>query len=174
MDTLLIAAQIITSLGTIVAILTLIHQIKQEKDKEKWRQAIKISTWVDEDSIVPKFDDTVYDEKIIISNDSEQPIYDAVLSIDLVEELSSELQNDDSYIYYVKCIPPGVYVLYAKGYGKGMCKQYNSSICFRDVKGNYWARSAAGILTEISNSIDYRGLSRPVLSEQIYRLNRCN
>lgn len=172
MDALLTVAQIITSLGTIIAIFTLVHQIKQEKDEKKWRQATKISTWVDEDSILTKFDDTVYDENIIISNDSEQPIYDAVLSIDSVEELSSELQNDDSYIYYIKCIPPGLYVLYAKGYGKGMCKQYNSSICFRDVKGNYWSRSAAGILTEISNSIDYRKLSRPVISEQIHKLNR--
>ena len=103
---------------------------------------------------------------MILSN-----LYDAVLSIDMVEELSSEPQKDDSFIYYVKCVPPGLFVMYAEGYGKGMCKHIITPQYVRDVKGNYWSRSAAGILTEISNSIDYRGLKRPLISQQIHKLN---
>ena len=141
-------------------------------EEKKWSQAEEISTWVKSDGLQVKYEDTIYDELIIISNASNQPIYDAVLSIDIVDGENTVFHNNKDYIYYVLCVPPGDYMLEAKSFGKGMCKQFNASICFRDVKGRCWCRYASGILKEIKeSSIDFRQLDRPVLPEEIRRIN---
>ena len=50
-----------------------------------------------------------------------------------------------------------------------MNKKFNSVITYRDAKGKWWCRDAAGNVEESENGLDKYGIMRPPTSEQIYK-----
>lgn len=82
---------IITSLATIVALITLSYQIYVRHKDEKIKQASFVSCWMIED-----------EKKTIvrISNYSLNPIYDVVVSVDDIQGSSLVKGDDNCKLYY--------------------------------------------------------------------------
>lgn len=107
---------------------------------------------------------------VIISNHSQQPVYQAVVSRIAVEgsgahtgrQLPDEITLQEQQAVLV--IPPGRTRLhFGPGFG-GMGRVAGFEIAFKDQAGHYWLRYANGDLNEIDRgTIGYYGLSRPVL-----------
>ena len=143
-------------------------QVK-EHDLETISQefAAKISCWIGE---APAKDDNTI--PVTIANYSNLPIYDVVVSIDLVDDNGISSNYNEDYTAYTYFVPPGCYYIYAPWHGLGMNKKFNSSITFRDANGNWWCRDAYGNIEQSSNSLDKYGIIRPAGSEQIYPVSK--
>ena len=72
--------------GAIVTMIALIYTIGKDISERNRRQAYSISCWIDGDFPL-RHDDGVL--PVIVSNPSEQPIYDAVVAIDIVDDIPS-------------------------------------------------------------------------------------
>lgn len=144
-------------------------QVK-EHDLEAINQEIaaKISSWIGGEA--PAKDDNTI--PVTIANYSELPIYDVVVSIDIVDDHGAHSDYSQDFTAYIYIVPPGCYYIYAPWHGFGMNKKFNSSISFRDAKGNWWFRDAFGNIERSSNSLDKYGIMRPADSETIYPANR--
>jgi len=143
-----IILQVVTALGTIVAIGTLAYQMHKDRDSKKWEQASKVCCWIGAgaaDVHIPV--DCTWPVSIVISNGSNQPIYDAKITIQAVVVDHINDSRADEY-EYVQCIPPGEYCLIKDWPYYGMNKTFNAAISFRDASGNYWIRNGTGFLTE--------------------------
>ena len=126
--------------------------------------ASKISSWIG--GKAPDKDDNTI--PVTIANYSELPIYDVVVSIDIVDDSGSYSNYSQDYTAYTYIVPPGCYYIYAPWHGYGMSKKFNSSITFRDAKGNWWCRDACGNIERSSNSLDKYEIMRPAGSKEIY------
>ena len=144
-------------------------QVK-EHDLEAISQEIaaKISCWICGEAPV-KDDNTI---PVTIAKYSELPIYDVVVSIDIVDDNGFSSNYREDYTVYTYFVPPGCYYIYAPWHGLGMNKKFNSSITFRDAKGNWWCRDAYGNIEQSSNSLEKYGIMKPADSEQIYPVSR--
>lgn len=156
---------IIASLGTIITSVILIIQFYQEKKRNKKKQASLISCWLDESDkqLNPS------KECIIISNDSELPIYEVCVSCDdlniqKTDKILSCIGKKEENCAYIPVIPPGSYKVRIDYKGRGMCHLFNSSITFKDTFGNYWTRNAIGVLKcHKENTTTLRNLGLPVM-----------
>ena len=156
------AISIVEALGTIVALFTLAYQICDNSKIKRKKQASMIAAWLSGESGSEAEEDS---EVVYISNMSELPIYEVVVSRDIVSENKSTEKTTFEYCKYIQTIPPGVYRVNVYSSGGGMFKKFDASISFRDVNGLYWSRDAAGHLKKLNqSSIDFRKLSRPVSS----------
>ena len=73
-----IIIQIITSSGTIVALVALGYQIFRDRKEKKWEQAYRVCCWLDSTKYLRKqIKNPDYLALVVISNESKQPIYDA-------------------------------------------------------------------------------------------------
>jgi hypothetical protein len=107
---------------------------------------------------------------VILSNHSQQPVYQAVVSRVAVEgsgahtgrQIPKEIALQEQQAVLV--IPPGrTRLRFGPGFG-GMTRVPGFEIAFKDQVGHYWLRYANGDLREIDRwPIGYYGLSRPVL-----------
>ncbi len=141
-------------------------QIK-EHDLEMIRQetALKVSSWMTNE--VPLKDDETI--PIMIANYTNLPIYDVVVAIDIVSDNGAYHMDQRRFAAYTHFVPPGCYYMYAPWHGGGMNKKFNSAITYRDAKGKWWCRDAAGNVEESENSLDKYGIMRPPTSEHIYK-----
>lgn len=156
---------ILESLGTIVALLALGYQIYKNRKDNSEKQAMAVATWV-----IGLRSERI--EEVCISNLSDLPIYDVIVSKDIVVEDNSIEGVSSNHCSYIQIVPPGKYKADVPSHGGGMCKNYGSSITFRDVRGVCWSRNAAGKIKKIKkNSIDYRKLKRPVSPTNIERID---
>ena len=153
-----IAIRAIGSTGTIIALLTLTYNFVKDRRIKKEKQAVQIATWLN------NYSESVFD--VVISNNSSLPIYDVVVSRDMVLGEKTTIGKTDEECVYIQIVPPGRYKFNLIDDTGGMCKQFNSSISFRDNQGLYWCRDARGMLFQIKNvsSVDQRNLVRPVNS----------
>lgn len=158
--------QIIISFGTFIALVALLYQIIRDRYLSYRNQAEKISCWIDYDNNEFKYIDQVYVERAIIANNSNQPIYDVVISVNYVEDKLSKIQVDLDYSAFVNCVPPGNYSLNLKWLCTDLYKTYNAAICFRDINGHYWQRNAVGILSKAKSNV-YR---QEILPDKIYKV----
>ncbi len=155
---------LLESLGTIVALAALGYQIYKNREDDSSRQAMAVAAW-----IIGGRSDKI--AEICISNLSDLPIYDVVVSRDIVIEENSREGVSLDNCTYIQVVPPGTYKVEAPSHGGGMNKIYGASITFRDVRGVNWSRNATGKIIRIrENSIDYRKLKRPVGSSHIEKL----
>ena len=153
---------IICSIGTPVALIALIYQIYKDRRYNIEKQANSVAAWIDMD--ITEIGTAV----VIISNDSELPIYEVVVSRDLLYKNESEESKNDNNCVYIQTVSSGKYKVDVQSTGGGMNKKFEASITFRDARGKYWSRNAAGKIKAIKqNSIDYRELVRPVSSSYI-------
>ena len=152
-------------IGTPVALIALIYQIYKDKKEYNEKQANLVAVWIDTDMT------NNGTSVVIISNDSELPIYEVVVSRDMIFENESLESKTTNNCAYINTVPSGKYQIEIKNSGGGMCKQFEASITFRDVRGKYWSRNATGRIKSIKmNSIDFRELVRPVGSTSINRI----
>jgi hypothetical protein len=108
--------------------------------------------------------------EVALSNESQQPVYQAVISRVAIEgsgahtgrQIPEELSLDEQQAVLV--IPPGEsYLHFGPGFN-GMGRVPGFEIAFKDQAGHYWLRYANGSLQEIDRwAIGYYGLDRPVL-----------
>lgn len=135
---------------------------QETRRAERRAQAEEIAVWEGEGEIGQTL--------VILSNHSQQPVYQAVVSQvaiegsgahtgrQIPEEISSREQQE------VLVIPPGRTRLhFGLGFG-GMGRVSGFEIAFKDQAGRSWLRYANGNLKEIDRwPIGYYGLDRPVL-----------
>ena len=164
---------IIASLGTIITSVILIIQFYQEKKRNKTKQASLISCWLNESDK----QSNPLEECIVISNDSELPIYEVCVSCDDLNIIASGKFTDcigkkEENCAYIPVIPPGSYKVHLEYKGRGMCHLFNSSITFKDTFGNYWTRNAIGVLRcHKENTATIRNLCLPVMPHSYEKID---
>ena len=151
----------ISSCGTLVALVALIYQMMTDHQLKEWEQAKCVAAWIEDDFIENEHG---LFSMIKISNKSDLPIYDVIISRDLVAETITEMGKGDDNCIYIQSVAPGNYKVMIKSDGHGMSHKFDASISFRDANGKDWYRDAAGHLGKIKKcSIDQRELTRPVI-----------
>ena len=144
-----------------MALGALIYQMNTDHQLKEWEQAKCVAAWIEDDFIENEHG---LFSMIRISNKSDLPIYDVVISRDLVTETVSEMGKGDENCTYFQSVAPGNYKAMIKSNGHGMSHRFDASISFRDANGKYWYRDATGHLRKIKESaIDQRELTRPVM-----------
>jgi len=156
------------SAGTIVAILALVYTIARDINERRRAQALAVSCWID--GSFPSENEDEDEISVIISNPSSQPIYDVVIALDIVDDKGARHQFELMYrsATYVVSVPPGNYYTFIPWYGEGMHTVFNTAISFRDARGKWWNRDAAGRIEESYNSLDRYHVMRPPDPRSIY------
>ena len=151
-----------------IALLTLAYNIGRDVRDRRKAQAMKIACWLGTDKpLNKKIGDNKY--PITIYNASELPIYDVVVSADIVNQENFETQMLTDTASYVQIVPPGIRVVLVPWQRWCMHTQFGGAITFRDCAGNWWRRDAVGNIKRSKKSnIDLYGLSRPVDSAELY------
>jgi hypothetical protein len=145
------------AVGTVGTLGAALVQIKTERDerkrlarrmaeREQRRQAETISGWL--------ADDAEMRTSIALSNQSEAPVYMAIVSLVMVqgsgprfgEEMGSHLGG---YRATLSVIPPGRCFTTVEGGWGGMSKRAGVEIAFTDTAGRHWIRRANGALEEL-------------------------
>ena len=152
--------------GAIVTMIALIYTIGKDISERNRRQAYSISCWIDGDFPL-RHDDGVL--PVIVSNPSEQPIYDAVVAIDIVDDNGARDIKNGDMASYVICIPPGTYYLFVPSHGGGANMHFNAAITFRDARRTWWHRDAAGKIERSCRSLNRYNISKPATPATIYR-----
>lgn len=168
-EKVLLIIQVVTALGTFVALCELLHQWLRDESKDMIEQASKVCCWIEHLHDVNRVNNCGYDESIIISNESKQPIYDARISIQMIFEEKIDSSHDNEYAY-IQCIPSGSFRLFKSNEYHGMSKIFNAAISFRDVRGNYWERDAAGKLRQLEYEEFSRFINRPEVQADFERI----
>lgn len=154
-----------TSVGVIISIIALIYTMSRDIIERIRSQAIQITCWLDYD--LKRSDDGKI--PVSISNPSGIPIYDVVISVDLVCEDWKKglcgIRKESKQKEYVQCIPPGLYYVHAPYEGEGGHQKFSASISFRDSGGHKWKRDAIGKL----HMRNCYSISRPAESAVLYR-----
>ena len=137
----------LSSLGTIVALLTLTYQVVKETIEKKEEQANNVSTWIDNEYIS---DNETYSclRAVVICNQSNFPIYEVVFSIDDLYSGNGDVGTGIENCSCIDILPPGKYVAEVDFDGPGMNHKFSSSITFRDHFGRYWTRDVNGKLIQ--------------------------
>ena len=136
------------------------NEIRQQK------QAVKVACWQtseDCDSQIFEREDCDF-VSVHISNSSSEPVYEVVLSQDIIDhDMTTVMQTGSRCCIYLQCVPPGDYITVLPWGGPGMHMQFSPSISFRDAAGMNWHRDANGILTKIQvSTVEFRKLDLPV------------
>lgn len=135
-------AEIIGGAGTIVAVVSLIVELRKVSVERKLECSSKISAWIDHERSSTK------KERVIICNSSSVPIYDVVVSVDLYGDSLELMKKGNECCKYITCVPPGRFSVALPYDGGGMHMKFGASITFRDHKGKYWTRLSSGRLVE--------------------------
>ncbi len=150
------------AIGIIVSICTLVHQLKEDRKSKAIRQASAVSAWISDKK------GNNGNAVVCVSNKSELPIYEVVLSKDIVIDNKSKIGTTNAICAFVRTVPPGLYEVEVPDHGGGMYQQFDASISFRDAKGMNWCRDALGHLKKAKrSSIELRNLELPLGSSTI-------
>lgn len=151
MNAILSITEIIGGLGTIVALISMVFELRRKAKEDKIDCASKISAWIRSDwPDYPEAD-------IVICNSSAVPIYDVIFSIDQYSNSLESISKENTNCGYTTCIPPGKYIATVPFGGHVAGAKFGASISFRDHKGIYWTRLSGGELIEHSKIIALNG-----------------
>jgi len=154
MGTISLVLQTFTALGVIVTIAALSYQIHKDRIEKIWEQSGKISCWVLEKDNRIRNSGQVYRETVIISNSSNEPVYDVVLSIETVKRNKVISRMNMEFPDVVACVPPGLHMAEAEWTCPEQYSNFNVAIYFRDARGRCWYRDATGVLKEHDNILN--------------------
>lgn len=126
---------------------------KRRDEEARKDQAQHISTWFGLDGYI---DDA--EASIIISNESNEPVYDVVVCMVFLkgsgprvgEELSGTGLSD--HVMPIPVLPPGKWIVKAPPGWRGMQRIPGAEIAFSDRFGHHWLRRPRGLLFEISKA----------------------
>lgn len=151
----------IGSVGAVIVALFVATRESRLRRKENTRkQADSISAW-------PIYFGLLHSKKlVIISNNTQLPIYDVLVSFGVAYGAGQGYSEGDDYQSMILRVPPGEYFVKSpKDYGGGMHTQLGVAISFRDVNGKFWLRDATGVLTELFiPPFDFMKVSQPISS----------
>lgn len=143
MDEMDFLLNVLSSLGTIVALVTLTYQIVIEKTEKRQRQANEVSMWVDNMYNSNKAD---YSRAVVFCNHSNHPIYEVYFSILESHSQIKAIGTGEKTSFCINTLPPGKYVVIVDFVGCGADLIFEPSITFRDHSGKYWTRHIDGKL----------------------------
>lgn len=110
-------------------------------------------------------------DSLIVRNDSNLPVYDAVVSLVLVQgagaRTSEQLAEHPHLRYTLRketfVIPPGTWRFRIVEGWRGMSSRAGAEVAFRDVRGSSWVRRADGALEELQERpFELLNVSRPI------------
>lgn len=156
--------------GTIIAFGALLYSIWKDLSEKRRSQAFCISTWIEDMDDALQRKSLQVDKNVrtaVISNASKQPIYDVVISVDIVSEEEVQSFHQEEYASYYLMIPPGDYYTIVPWFRGGTSKKFNTSISFRDTRGRWWTRDGSGKIKHSINSLDLYNIKRPIGSETV-------
>ena len=153
---------IITGIGgaaAVAAVIVALHQVRQEKraraEELRRSQAEGVSCWFEggpEES--RPIDNRYVWQYVVLQNESESPVYDAIVSCVGVQGAGPAARGEESAGDYpcrrlVGVLPPGEWGTWLPTFGQGMSVILGSEIAFRDARGVSWVRRGNGMLEEI-------------------------
>lgn len=117
-------------------------------------------------------------DSLIVRNDSQLPIYNAVVSLVLLQgagaRTGEDLSNLDLRWTYQKTVlvmPPGTWRIRVQSGWQGMSRRAGVEVAFRDAQSNAWIRRANGTLEALTEDpFDHLKVSRPVSDELLERI----
>ncbi|UKA62766.1 hypothetical protein [Arthrobacter sp. FW306-04-A] len=117
-------------------------------------------------------------DSLVVRNDSQLPIYNAVVSLVLLQGAGARTGEDLSsldlrwtYQKTVLVVPPGTWRVRVQSGWQGMSRRAGVEVAFRDAQGSAWIRRANGMLEVLAEDpFDHLNVSRPVTDERLERL----
>lgn len=153
-----VAAVWVGALGTVGALFTALIQIERERRlRKKAEQATATSRRRSQAELISAWWSATLGEgrdRLVVLNQSYEPVYMAVMSLVLVQGAGPVRGEDlnDSLRGHQVClsvVPPGRWqVMVAGGWG-GMHRRPGAEVAFTDCRGRHWIRRALGNLEEI-------------------------
>ena len=156
-------SDIIALIALLISIASFIYTTRKEYLSNIFYQADSISTWLTEEYSNSHRDCNSNPMVIVIICDkSTQPVYDVVLSHGVQQYDYPTSPNRNPVSIDLRCInttvvgvlPPGKYRSYIISPNHGMHKRFQSTIAFKDTRGNSWIRNATGKLIRIPRGTD--------------------
>jgi hypothetical protein len=129
-------------------------QSKKSRDREKRSQAESISAWIKEGGVSKA--------NIAILNNSNEPIFKAVISLVTYQGAGPQSGKNNSYQTLVGIVPPGMLTKTIPHGGAGMMMRFGLEIAFTDKAGAHWIRTVDGKLKSIPKAAaDYYEIPPP-------------
>lgn len=150
------------------------HRIAAEKaatDRARRSQAEAVFAWYGGFTPGPESAPRGGYDSLIVRNDSDLPVYDAVVSLVLVQgagaRTSEQLAENPHFRFTLRketfVIPPGTWRFRVVEGWRAMSARAGAEVAFRDARGSYWVRRADGALDELpAGPFDYLDVSRPI------------
>ncbi len=155
----------ISGIGTTLALSLALYQIATDRVKrtreERRLQATFVSGWPERE----KATSDGYMTLAVLLNNSEEPVYEVVVSLVLVQGAGPKEGEDLNSSHHrpaLSILPPGKWIIEIRNQGFDMHKRPGIEIAFTDRAGYHWIRRANGRIQEIAkNAINYYELDRP-------------
>jgi len=146
------------ALATFLAVCVALYVSRKETisqmRREERSQAEKISAWPITRDNLPK---------VVISNKSEEPIFEVVLSYGVAYGAGMAYLTGNDNLLFIRRVPPGESLSdEPRNPGGGMHIQTGIAISFRDAKGRYWRRDATGRLQKTGPTFKELNVIEPV------------
>lgn len=155
----------ISGIGTTLAVSLALYQTATARvtrtREERRSQAALVSGWPEGERVTKD----AYIIHTVLLNNSEEPVYQVVVSLVLVQGAGPKTGEDLDSSHdrpVLSILPPGKWITEVHGKGFGMQKRPGIELAFTDRAGHHWLRRADGTLLEITkNAVDYYDLGRP-------------
>lgn len=155
----------ISGIGTTLAVSLALYQTTTDRIKrtreERRSQATLVSGWPEGEKVT----NNAYITATVLLNNSDEPVYEVVVSLVLVQGAGPRRGEDLDSTHHrpvLSILPPGKWVVEVSGKGFGMGLRPGIEIAFTDRRGHHWIRRTDGTLQEITkNAVDYYALGRP-------------
>jgi hypothetical protein len=155
----------IGGIGTTLAVSLALYQTATNRTRQiredRRSQAALVSGWPEKE----KYPNNRHIVVTVLLNNSEEPVYEVVVSLVLVQGAGPRKGEDLDNAWYrpvLSILPPGKWTVEVAGGGHGMQMRYGIEVAFTDRGGHHWIRRTDGALQEITkNAVDYYELGRP-------------
>lgn len=146
------AATIATGAGVVISL----HQVHQERtqriERELRLQADRVAAWFEDvgSHTAPSASHSIY-RSVVISNNSEAPIYDVIISCVGMYGAGPAARGENAPVDYknrvlISQINPGSWSVWLPTDGSGMGVITTVEIAFRDACGTSWVRRGSGCI----------------------------
>lgn len=151
------------SAGTIaavgVAIAQIGHEVRVRRRNEERSQAVRVSAWLDSD------------DRIVIANASDIPVYDAVATVVLLNRHPSRGEDVPAEYFHhaFGVVPPGRWYLPTEGGWRDMSAIPGCELAFTDAARRHWIRRAHGDVEPVpADPATHYGMGLPVHTVPLY------
>jgi hypothetical protein len=143
----------ISGIGTTLAVGVALYQTTTDRVKrtreERRSQGTLISGWPEREKVA----NNAYVTQAVLLNNSEEPAYEVVVSLVLVQGSGPRRGEDLDGSHdrpVLSILPPGKWIVEVASRGFGMQKRPGIEVAFTDRRGHHWIRRTDGTLQEIT------------------------